>query len=304
MAQNRTISLSQEGPRFSRIVPGLMRLNEWGLDAPALLDWIEACLDMGLTTFDHADIYGGYTCEAAFGAALALKPSLREQMQLVSKCDIMLISENRPQTQVKHYDTRRDHIIASVERSLANLRTDYLDLLLIHRPDPLMDADEVAEALVALRSAGKVAYVGVSNFMPWTFDLLQSRLDFPLVTNQVEFSVNHLEPLHDGTFDQCQQRRIAPMVWSPLGGGRIFWADDEAAQRLRATLGQIGEELGGVPLDQVALAFVLMHPAHPLPVMGTGKLDRLRGAVSALDVALTRQQWFRIWQAATGHEVP
>jgi predicted oxidoreductase len=297
------ILLTEGGPTFSRIVAGVMRLREWSMDTAALLDFIHGCLDLGVTTFDHADIYGSYTCEALFGAALAAEPSLRGRIELVTKCGIQLVSPNRPGNRVHHYDTGSEHIVASAENSLRNLRTDTLDLLLIHRPDPLMDADEVAEALVSLRASGKVRHFGVSNFMPWQFHLLQSRLDFPLVTNQIELSVLHLDPLHDGMLDQMQRLRVAPMAWSPVAGGRLFESQDDRAARVREALEAVGREVGA-SANGVALAWVLRHPARALPVLGTGKVERVREAVMAEDVALDRQQWFAIWEASAGREVP
>lgn len=297
------IQLTDGGPTFSRIVAGVMRLGEWNMSTAALLNFIHTCLDLGITTFDHADIYGGYTCEELFGRALAVEPSLRGRLELVTKCGIQLVTPNRPDTRVKHYDTSREHIIASAERSLRTLHTDTLDLLLIHRPDPLMDADEVAGALGELRASGKIRHAGVSNFTPRQFDLLQSRLDFPLVTNQIELSILHLDPLHDGTLDQLQQLRMPPMIWSPLAGGRLFDPGDERARRVRAALEAIGSEVGA-SVDQVALAWLLRHPARVLPVMGTGKLERLREAAAAENIALDRQQWFALWEASAGRRVP
>ena len=297
------IQLTDNGPTFSRIVAGFMRLREWDMSTAALLDFSHQCLDLGITTFDHADIYGRYTCEELFGEALAAEPSLRGRIELVTKCGIQLVSSNRPDTRVKHYDTSRAHIIASAERSLRNLHTDVLDLLLIHRPDPLLDADEAAGALAALRSSGKIRHAGVSNFTPRQFDLLQSRLDFPLVTNQIELSVLHLDPLHDGTLDQLQQLRVPPMAWSPVAGGRLFDPANERARRVRTTLESIGDTVGA-SVDQVALAWLLRHPARVLPVMGTGKIERLREAAAAESVTLDQQQWFMIWEASAGREVP
>jgi predicted oxidoreductase len=287
---------------LTRIVPGVMRLLEWGMSRVQLLGWIHACLELGITSFDHADIYGGYKCEGVFGEALSLEPSLREKIEIVTKCGIALLSDNRPY-RVHHYITTRDHIIASAENSLKNFHTDYLDVLLIHRPDALMNADEVAEAMVKLRDGGKVRHFGVSNFMPFHLTLLQSRLDFPLVTNQIEFSVTHLDPLFDGTLDQAQELRHPPMIWSPLGGGSIFSQSDPRSMRVRATLDTIARQHGCAP-DQVALAFVLQHPSRPIAVLGTGKIDRVRGAVSACEVVLAREEWFALWQASMGHEVP
>lgn len=299
-----TLALHPDGPAVSRLVFGVMRLAEWGLTARELLGLVEHCLDLGLTTFDHADIYGGYTCEARFGEALALAPALRQRMQLVTKCGIKLVSANRPAHTRHIYDTGRAHLLASAEASLRQLRTDVLDVLLIHRPDPLMDADEIAEAFTALRQAGKVRHFGVSNFTPGQFELLAARLPFPLVTNQIEASVLRLEPFLDGTLDQAQRLRCAPLAWSPLAGGRLFAGDDPRAERVRAALAEAGRQLGGAAPDQVALAWLLRHPAKLVPVLGTGRLERAAAAVAALDLRLTREQWFAIWTASAGADIP
>lgn len=300
----RSIPLSQAGPQVSRLALGLWRLMTWNLDHAGLLDLIHAALDLGITTFDHADIYGDYRCEEQFGQALAREPGLRHRLQLVTKCGIKLVSERRPAHKIKHYDTSRRHILASVDNSLRAFHSDHIDLLLIHRPDPLMDADEVAEAFHELRRSGRVLHFGVSNFAPWQFDLLASRLDFALVTNQIELSLLNLQSFHDGTVDQCQQLQISPMAWSPLGGGRLFDGDDEQARRVRHALETVGEELGGVSLDQVALAWLLSHPAAVVPVLGTGKVEHLRRSAAAIELPLTREQWFTLWTASAGREVP
>lgn len=225
-------------------------------------------------------------------------------MQLVTKCGIKLVSARRPEHGIKHYDTSRAHIIASAENSLRMLNTDRIDLLLIHRPDPLMDAGEIAAAFTALREAGKVLHFGVSNFTPSQFELLASRLDFPLVTNQVELSPMNMEVLHDGTIDQCQRLGVSPMAWSPLAGGRLFQDETAQAGRLHKALVTIGEQLGGATMDQVALAWILRHPARIIPVLGTGKIERVRNAAGAEALELTREQWFSIWSASAGGPVP
>jgi predicted oxidoreductase len=191
-----------------------------------------------------------------------------------------------------------------VDNSLRELSCGYLDLLLIHRPDPLMDADEVASAFCALRASGKVRHFGVSNFGPSQLELLASRLDFPLVTNQIEISVLKLDAMLDSTLDQCQRLRIAPMAWSPLGGGRLFDGEEERLVRVRTALSSVVEEIDGASLDQAALAFLLTHPARIVPVVGSGKIERLRAAAAADAMRLTRQQWFSIWRASTGADVP
>lgn len=286
---------------MSRVVAGAWRMGDWQWTPQERLRWIEQCIEMGVTTFDHADIYGGYTVEQLFGEALALAPGLRDRMQLVSKCGICLTTENRPAHRVKHYDTTSEHIIRSAENSLRMLGTDHLDLLLIHRPDALMDADEVAAAFTHLQLMGKVQHFGVSNFTPAQFELLQSR--FPLVTNQIELHPLHLAPLHDGTLDQCQQRRVQPMIWSPLAGGRLFTGEDAAAQRVRAALTAVGARYN-VSAATMAFAWLLRHPSRPIPVAGSRRVDAMREAVAALDVPLDLQDWTAIWEAGSGHEVP
>ena len=286
---------------MSRIVAGAWRMGDWNWTPQERLRWIEECLALGVTTFDHADIYGGYTVEALFGEALALAPGMRDTLQLVSKCGICLVTENRPAHRVKHYDTSFEHIVGSVENSLRTLHTDHLDLLLIHRPDALLNADVVAEAFTHLQLQGKVLHFGVSNFTPAQFDLLQDR--FPLVTNQVELHPLHLSPLHDGTLDQCQQHRIQPMIWSPLAGGRLITGDDATTAAVRAALTRVGAR-HGVSLITTAFAWLLRHPSRPIPVAGSRRIDAMREAVAALDVALDAQDWTEIWQAGSGHDVP
>ena len=294
------ITLAPQGPEFSRFVMGYWRLMEWGLSPRQLVSFIEAHLDLGVTTVDHADIYGGYQCEAAFGEALKLAPHLRERMEVVSKCGIATTA--RPEHAIGHYITDKQHIISSAEHSLVNLATDRLDLLLIHRPDPLMDADEVAEAFLHLHQSGKVRHFGVSNFTPAQFTLLQSRLPFTLATNQVEISPVHQPLLLDGTLDQLQQLRIRPMAWSCLGGGRLF--NDESFRPLRDELAQVAREINAETIEQVVYAWVMALPSKPLPIIGSGKMERVRAAIAAEALTLTRQQWFRIRKAALGYDVP
>ncbi len=286
---------------MSRIVAGAWRMSDWHWTPQERLRWIEQCLELGVTTFDHADIYGGYTVEKLFGEALALAPALRAQIQLVSKCGICLVSERRPSHRVKHYDTSAAHIISSAEKSLRMLGAEQLDVLLIHRPDALMDADAVAEAFTHLQLTGKVLHFGVSNFTPSQFELLASR--FPLITNQIELHPLHRAPLHDGTLDQCQQRRIQPMIWSPLAGGRLFTSSDPAMVRVREALQSVGVR-HGVSAATAAFAWLLRHPSRPIPVAGSRRIEAMREAVAAIDVTLDAQDWTEIWSAGSGSEVP
>jgi predicted oxidoreductase len=288
----------------TKLITGLWRLASWDHRQQSLLHFIHQNLELGIDTFDHADIYGGYTCESLFGEALNLEPSLRPQIKLITKCGIKLPYQRFEGIRLNYYDTSKKHIVESAHQSLANLHTDYIDLLLIHRPDPLLDADEVADAFQTLKQQGKVLNFGVSNFTPFQFQLLQSRLDFPLATNQVEFSLMHMHPAHDGTLDQCQQLRIAPMAWSPLAGGRLLTEDSEQTHRIRGVMHQMRDELNGAEPDQIALAWIMQHPAHVVPVLGSGNIHRIKSACEASTIKLTREQWFMLWAASNGHNVP
>ncbi len=292
--------LSAQGPDFSRMICGYWRLMEWNMTPQQLLGFIEQHVELGITTADHADIYGGYACEAAFGEAMRLKAALREKMQIVSKCGIATTAN--PHNTIGHYITDKKYIIERAEKSLSNLHTDYLDLLLIHRPDPLMNADDVAEAFSSLHKSGKVKHFGVSNFTPAQFTLLQSRLPFALVTNQLEISPVHQPAILDGSLDLCQQLRIKPMAWSCLGGGSLF--SDAKFQPLRDELQKVAEEIGAESIEQVVYAWVMRLPSQPLPIIGSGKIERVKSAWKSLSLELTRQQWFRIRKAALGYDVP
>jgi predicted oxidoreductase len=285
----------------SPVAAGLWKLHEWELGVAERVRWIEGALELGISTFDHADIYGGYSCEALFGEALAAAPGLRERLQIVTKCGIKLVAPARPAHVVKGYDSSQAHIVASVEASLAALCTDRIDLLLIHRPDLLAEPDDVAEAFAALRRAGKVLAFGVSNHTPRQLEMLHRRV--ALATHQFEFSPLRMQALADGTLEQCVDLGLRPMLWSPLGGGRLFSGQDEQALRVRAALRELAARHGTVP-ETVAYAWLLRHPSRPIPVTGTRSLERLRQATAALDLKLTREEWYGVWQASMGHPVP
>ncbi|MDZ7857093.1 aldo/keto reductase [Sphaerotilus sp.] len=288
-------------PVFSPVVAGCWRMAEWAWTPAERLRWIEQCLDRGVTTFDHADIYGGYTVEALFGEALTLAPHLRERMQLVSKCGIKLLHPNRPEHRLKSYDTSAAHLIASVDNSLRALKTDRLDLLLIHRPDPLMNPAEVAGAVAKLKAAGKILDFGVSNFTMSQFAMLNQWV--PLATNQIELHPLHRTPLHDGTLDQMLALDLRPMVWSPLAGGRLFTGEAPDAQRVRATLQDIAARHGVAPAT-IAYAWLMRHPSRPVPIVGSRRIEALDEALAAVSLTLDAQTWHEVWSAGEGAEVP
>lgn len=287
--------------QLSPIVAGVWRMAEWNWTPQQRLRWIEQCLERGITSFDHADIYGGYTVEALFGQALALSPGLRHRMQLVTKCGIKLVHAQRPAHRVKSYDTSAAHVVACVDHSLRELGTDHLDLLLIHRPDALMNPQDLAQTFESLHRQGKVRSFGVSNHSVSQFALLHRH--HPLVTNQIECSVLQMKALADGTLDQCLDLGIRPMVWSPLGGGRLFTAQDEQASRVRSVLQKLADQYSATPAT-MALAWLLRHPSRPIPITGSQRVQALDEAVAALNVRLSAEHWYEVWQASMGHGVP
>lgn len=289
---------------FSPVIAGTMKWGKWGahFNTSDYLRMIEDCVEAGATTFDHADIYGNYTTEAEFGLALKENPSIRNQVQLITKCGICMVAPNRPGHQIKHYNTSKIHIIESAERSLKNLQTDFIDLLLIHRPDALMDPVEIAEAFSMLKNAGKVLHFGVSNFNVSQTALLQSC--FLVEVNQVEISILHTDPIYNGILDQCIKEHIQPQSWSPLGGGILNGiADDERSRRIMAVAEILGEKYAA-GFDQILLAWLMKHPAGIIPVLGTTKAERIKTAILARSIDLSREEWYMLLRAATGHEVP
>lgn len=297
--------LTPDGPEFSRFAYGVWRLADdpEGSDVARVRTKIDACLEAGITTFDHADIYGLYTCEGLFGRALAEAPELRGRMEIITKCGINVPCENRPGARVAHYDASAAAIERCVERSLRELRTDHVDVLLIHRPDWLTSAEETARGLESVVQAGKVRHVGVSNYSVHQFALLAGFLRRPLVTNQVEVSLLHTEAIHDGTLDQCQGRGAHPMAWSPLAGGRLMTGTGEAAVRARAALERLAAEYG-TSAEGLALAWVAALPSEPQVVIGTNRIERIRDAAFSDRVTLERQHWYELWEAAKGRRVP
>jgi predicted oxidoreductase len=288
------------GVEFSRLVYGMWRLGDDADTSPAYIRAkVEACLDQGITTMDHADIYGGYGVEELFGSALK-GTGLRQRIEIVTKCGIVVPAGRHAAAPCKYYNTSAAHIRTSAEQSLRLLGTDYIDLLLIHRPDPFMDPHETGAVLDALVAEGKVRAVGVSNFRPWDLSLLQSAMQNRLATNQIELSLMAHQPFVNGDLAACQQVGMPVMAWSPLGGGRMMTAGTgalpEALDRFAAHY--------VVDRAAVAVAWLLAHPARILPVLGTNNIDRIRTLGNALKVKLSRTDWFQLYEAATGQPVP
>ncbi|WP_299078933.1 aldo/keto reductase [uncultured Ruegeria sp.] len=286
--------------KLSRLVYGMWRLGDDSDTSAGHVDAkIQACLDQGITTFDQADIYGDYGAEAVLGNALRANPGLRQKMEIVTKCDIVAPCGRYADAKAKYYDTSRAHILKSVETSLQEMAIDHIDLLLIHRPDPFMDHHETGAVLDEVVASGKVGAVGVSNFRPWDWQLLQSAMKTQLVTNQIEISLGEIGPCTNGDLAFHQQHGHAVMAWSPLGGGMLMAGNPPVG----LVADEIAEEFG-VDRAAVAVAFLLVHPAGILPVLGTNNLDRIKRISDALKVNLDRETWYRLYEAALGHEVP
>ena len=294
IALNETLSLS-------RLIYGMWRLGDDRDTSPAHVQAkIEACLAQGITTMDQADIYGGYQAEEIFGHALLAAPHLREQVEIVTKCDIVAPAGRHSAARLKYYDTSAAHIRQSVEDSLRLMRIETIDLLLIHRPDPFMDHHETGSILDQLISSGKVKAVGVSNFKPHDWTLLQSAMKNQLVTNQIEISVLANQAFINGDIAFLQERGIPPMAWSPLAGGMLFAGGNP---NLIATL-QAKADDAGVDIGAVAVGWLLAHPAKILPVLGTNNLERISHISDALKLDMDRTDWFEIYESANGTEVP
>lgn len=289
---------------LSRTILGLWRSREWGYSAQELSGLIKQCIDLGITSFDHADIYGDYECELLFGNALRVDSSIRNQIQIVTKCGIKLLSSKYPDRKIKYYDTSKEYILRSVEKSLMNLSTDYIDLLLIHRPDPFINPDEVAEAFNELKNSGKVLEFGVSNFLPSQFSLLQSRLSFPLFTNQIEVSVLNHEQFDNGNIDFLHKRKIHPMVWSPLAGGKLFFDDSERTNKVRSLLYELASKYNVPSIDSIATSWLFVHPINFAVIIGSGKIDRIKSAQYGEKINLSREDWFRVWITSREQDVP
>lgn len=285
---------------FSRIIAGTMTWGLWGkqLSKKEMVTLINDCLENNITTFDHADIYGGYTTENEFGNAFAESGIDREKVQLISKCGIQYMSKNR-NNKVKHYNYSKDYIILSVEESLEHLKTEYLDLLLLHRPSPLMHPEVIAEAVSVLKQQGKIKGFGVSNFTTSQVDLISKYTEVSV--NQIQFSLTHHNAMHDGTLDQMMLKNISPMAWSPLG--TVFKEDTEQTQRIHNQLEKLQDKYNAT-VDQLLLAWLLKHPAKIHPVVGSTNKKRLKNTVKAIDINLEIEDWFLMLVACQGYKVP
>ncbi len=281
---------------FSKIISGTMTWGIWGknLDEKAMINLMNCCLENDISTFDHADIYGNYTTEASFGNAFANAKINREKVQFISKCGIQTEARNA----IKHYDYSKKYIIWSVENSLKNLKTDYLDVLLLHRPSPLMQADEIAEAIEKLKSEGKIIDFGVSNFTPSQCELIQTRTKIDC--NQIQFSVTDFDAINNGSLDFMQINKIVPMAWNPLGS--VFKTDSEKTSRIKKIANKLSEKYN-IEIDVLLLAWIIKHPSGILPVFGTTDRNRISKLMKATEIDIDLEDWFALYTASLGTKV-
>lgn len=285
--------------KLADIIIGCMTWGKWGknFSSQEMINLIHTCIEQGNTSFDHADIYGDYTTETAFGNAFKQSGVEREQVQLISKCGIQYVGESRNNS-VKHYNYTKEYIIWSVETSLKNLQTDYLDVLLLHRPSPLMHPAEISEAVTVLQEQGKIIDFGVSNFTPSQMELLQTNV--PISTNQFEFSLVQNTAIDNGVLDYLQTHKMHAMCWSPLGG--FFGLNTPQAERINKVLSEFTEKYNATA-DQLLLAWILKHPAKVSPVIGTSNSTRIQLANAAKDIHLSLEDWFILYEASRGYKV-
>lgn len=285
---------------LSPVIVGTMNWGVWdkNLSSKEMENMINVCLENKMSTFDHADIYGSYTTEATFGKAFTSSKISRDKLQLISKCGIQHVSPNRSNT-IKHYDYSKEYIIWSVENSLKNLQTDFLDVLLLHRPSPLMKADEIAEAVLKLKSDGKIIDFGLSNFTTSQTELIRQKTEVSY--NQIQFSATHHDAMLDGSLDYMEIHNIIPMSWNPLG--TVFREDIEQTRRLKKILVKLVEKYR-VGSDTILLSWVLQHPANVIPIAGTVNVARIQALKKAVELPLDKEDWFAIWVESMGNDVP
>ena len=285
---------------ISPIIAGAMNWGIWdkNLNTKEMENMIHLCVENKITTFDHADIYGDYTTEADFGKAVVSSKIDRTKIQLISKCGIQMVTKNRNNS-IKHYEYSKDYIIWSVENSLKNLATDYLDVLLLHRPSPLMQADEIAEAVAKLKAEGKIVDFGLSNFTASQTELIRQKTK--VCFNQIQFSATHHEAMLDGSLDYMQTHGIRPMSWNPLGS--VFREDNEQTRRMKKLLAQLVAKYG-VGSDTILLSWILQHPAKVIPIAGTVNVARIQALMKATELPLEKEDWFAIWSGSMGKNVP
>ena len=290
--------------QLSPVIVGTMRLGTWGsnFSTDEYEKFIDACLDLGLRDFDHADIYGHYYTEEEFGRVIKRRPDLKNSIQITTKCGIKLPGDTDRSYKYKTYDSSPEHILSSVENSLTYLGVEKLDLLLLHRPDLLMDYGALARCIEDLKRQGKVLHFGVSNFTSFQLDHLNTLI--PVENHQQEISVSHLEAFQDGSLDWAYRNNCKVTAWSPLGGGAVFAKEkDKKIKRLSGLLEELAEKYNG-SLSQIMLSWLRNHPIGIVPVLGTSKISRIEEAKASLEIKLSKEDWYRVLEASQGHEVP
>ena len=281
---------------------GCMKLGTWGaqFNTTELGKFVDECLELGLDEFDHADIYGGHTTEREFGTLLSSRPDLKQKLKLTTKCGIAYPSDQRPEIGLKHYNSSKEYILKCIDASLRDLQVEQIHTFLIHRPDYLMNFEEIADAISTAKTSGKILHFGVSNFKPEQIQILSNYVE--VVTNQIEISIDHLEPFENGSLEMLLSKKIQPCAWSPLAGGQVFTSDQEKYQRIRKVAEELAEKYT-TELEAILVAWLRKHPAGIIPVLGTSKVARIKSALKGASITLTHEEWYSLWTASTGHKV-
>jgi predicted oxidoreductase len=292
------IYLSDAGPKVSPAIYGFYRWTDVSANASATMErLVNLCLELGINTFDHAGYYGAYQCEALFGQVIRQKDIKRENLVLFTKCGRRVPHDSQPSVRIPHYDSSGAHILQSVENSLRNLQTDYIDIFLLDHLDPISNLEETAITLRRLKESGKVRNIGVANFSVFQHQLLASYLQFPIVTNHIELNLLNTAALDNGQLDYIKQRYMRPLASSPLAAGRIATGTDKEAMAIRIKLEQLAEKYGAQP-ESIAIAWLVKLGA--LPLIGTQEEQRIRNIVNAFAVNLDHQDWYELYNTSRG----
>lgn len=289
------IYLSDAGPKVSPAIYGFYRWDVNEINAKKMESIIDLCLELGINTFDHADIYGGYQCEEIFGEIIKNKRIKREDIVLFTKCGLVVPNSNNPDVRVKYYDTSKEHITKSLESSLRKLRTDYIDIFLLNQLDPLSDLDETALTLQKLRESGKVKNIGVVNFSVFQHQLLSSYLRIPIVTNHIELNLLNTSAFDNGQIDYLKQKYMRPLATAPLAEGHIANSIEKRPLLIRRKLEELSSKYDA-NIESIAVAWIVKLGA--LPLIGTTNEQRIKNISRAFDIDLERQDWYELYQAS------
>jgi predicted oxidoreductase len=291
------IYLSDSGPKVSPAIYGFYRWSGEDLSQYKMESILNLCLELGVNTFDHADVYGGYHCEELFGKIIKSKPIKREDLVLFTKAGYVSPHYLYPDVRVPNYNSSGPHLLKSLEHSLKQLQTDYVDVFLVNNLDPISDLEETARTLEKIKSSGKAKNIGIVNFSVFQHQLLSSYLRIPIVTNHIELNLLNTSALDNGQIDYSKQRYMRPLATSPLAEGKIAESSERIPLRVRGKLEELSKKYN-VHFESLAIAWLVKLGA--LPLIGTTNEDRIRNIVAAFDIELDHQDWYDLYNCSKG----